>query len=71
MTLFAYIDKNIDRIKYDVRIGIVPCCLIKHFHAPTGGATNQGSQSHAERDVSIHAPTGGATRGDSDVFNVR
>ena len=31
MTLFAYIDKNIDRIKYDVRIGIVPCCLIKHY----------------------------------------
>lgn len=31
MTLFAYIDKNIDRIKYDVRIGIVPCSLIKHY----------------------------------------
>jgi len=31
MTLFAYISQNIDRIKFDVRHGIIPCTLLKHW----------------------------------------
>lgn len=31
MTLFFYISENIDRIKSEVKIGIVPCSIIKHF----------------------------------------
>lgn len=31
MTLFAYIDENIERVKYETRIGIMPCALIKHY----------------------------------------
>jgi len=31
MNLFVYISHNIDRIKYDVRIGLVPCATLKHW----------------------------------------
>ena len=31
MTLFTYISHNIDRIKFDMRIGIVSCALMKHW----------------------------------------
>lgn len=31
MTLFTYISQNIDRIKFDVRHGIIPCTLLKHW----------------------------------------
>lgn len=31
MNLFAYISQNIDRVKYDVSIGIIPCSLIKYY----------------------------------------
>jgi hypothetical protein len=31
MTLFEYINDNIERIKFDVKIGIIPCTLIKHY----------------------------------------
>ena len=31
MILFAYISHNIDRIKYDVRIGLIPCGILKHW----------------------------------------
>lgn len=31
MNLFSYISHNIDRIKYDVNIGLIPCTLIKHY----------------------------------------
>jgi hypothetical protein len=29
--MFSYISSNIDRIKFDVKIGLIPCSLIKHF----------------------------------------
>lgn len=31
MTLFTYISHNIDRIKFDMRIGLVSCALMKHW----------------------------------------
>ena len=31
MNLFSYISHNIDRIKFDVNIGLIPCTLIKHY----------------------------------------
>jgi len=31
MTLFCYINQNIDRIKNEVKIGIIPCSIIKHY----------------------------------------
>ena len=31
MTMFQYINKNIDRIKYEIRIGIISCALLKHW----------------------------------------
>lgn len=31
MTLFSYINDNIDRIKFDVRIGIISCTIMKHY----------------------------------------
>jgi len=31
MNLFVYISHNIDRIKYDVRIGLIPCGILKHY----------------------------------------
>lgn len=31
MTLFEYINKNIVRIKYDIRIGIISCATLKHW----------------------------------------
>jgi hypothetical protein len=31
MNLYQYIDQNIDQIKYEVRIGIIPCSIIKHY----------------------------------------
>ena len=31
MTLFQYISSNFDRIKYDIKIGLIPCSLLKHF----------------------------------------
>ena len=29
--LFDYINKEIDRIKYDVKLGIIPCAVLKHY----------------------------------------
>ena len=31
MTLFAYISTNIDRVKHDVKIGLITCTVIKHW----------------------------------------
>ena len=31
MNLFGYINKNIERIKFDIRIGIIGCALLKHW----------------------------------------
>jgi hypothetical protein len=31
MTLFNYINQNLDRIKYEVANGIIPCSIIKHY----------------------------------------
>lgn len=31
MTYFQYISKHIDRIKFEMRLGIVPCALLKHW----------------------------------------
>jgi len=31
MTLFSYINQNLDRINFDVRIGLISCTIIKHF----------------------------------------
>lgn len=31
MTLFHYINENIDRIKYEMSIGIITCTLMKHW----------------------------------------
>jgi hypothetical protein len=31
MTLFTYISQNIDRIKVEVKFGIISCTLIKHW----------------------------------------
>lgn len=32
MTLFFYINENIDRIKYEVKNGLIPCATIKHWY---------------------------------------
>jgi hypothetical protein len=31
MTLFSYINKNFDRVKHDVKAGIIPCSILRHF----------------------------------------
>jgi len=31
MTLFLYISQNIDRIKYEVKIGLISCALLNHW----------------------------------------
>jgi hypothetical protein len=31
MTRFEYINENIERIKFDVRIGLIPPSVLKHF----------------------------------------
>jgi hypothetical protein len=31
MTRFEYINENIERIKFDVKIGLIPCSLLRHF----------------------------------------
>ena len=31
MTKFSYINENLDRIKFDVRIGLIPCSILRHF----------------------------------------
>ncbi len=31
MTLFEYINGNIDRIRHDIKIGIITCTLLKHW----------------------------------------
>ena len=31
MTLFQYINTNIDRIRHDIKIGIITCTLMKHW----------------------------------------
>jgi hypothetical protein len=31
MTLFTYISQNINRVKFDIRIGLIPCSILKHF----------------------------------------
>ena len=32
MTLFEYINNNLERIKFDVRIGLITCTIIKHYY---------------------------------------
>lgn len=31
MTLFAYISQNLDRIRFDIRCGIISCTILKHY----------------------------------------
>lgn len=31
MTMFQYINSNIDHLRYEMKIGIVPCALLKHW----------------------------------------
>ena len=31
MTLFTYISQNLERVKFDVRIGLITCGTLKHF----------------------------------------
>jgi hypothetical protein len=31
MTLFTYINNNIVRIKYDIKIGLIPCSILHHW----------------------------------------
>ncbi len=31
MTYFAYINENLDRIRNDVRMGIIPCSVLNHW----------------------------------------
>lgn len=31
MTMFTYISQNFDRVKFDIRIGLIPCATLKHF----------------------------------------
>lgn len=31
MTMFAYISHNIDRVKYDIKIGLISCTVLKHW----------------------------------------
>jgi len=31
MTLFTYINQNIDRIKFDMRIGLISCAIMRHY----------------------------------------
>jgi type IV secretory pathway component VirB8 len=31
MTMFSYINQNIDRIRYEVKIGLIPCAILKHW----------------------------------------
>lgn len=31
MTMFQYISQNIDKIKLDCKIGIVPCSVLTHY----------------------------------------
>ena len=31
MTLFVYINQNIDRIKFDIKAGLVPCVILRHW----------------------------------------
>lgn len=31
MTLFAYINTNIDRVKSEIKAGIMPCSILRHW----------------------------------------
>jgi len=31
MTYFEYLNTNLDRVKYDVKIGLISCTIIKHY----------------------------------------
>jgi Mor family transcriptional regulator len=31
MTLYAYINANIDRIRHEVRLGLMPCAVLRHW----------------------------------------
>jgi hypothetical protein len=33
MTLFTYINQNIDRLKFDMRIGLISCTIMKYWQA--------------------------------------
>jgi len=32
MNYFSYINENLERIKNDVRLGIIPCSVMNHWH---------------------------------------
>jgi hypothetical protein len=31
MTFFSYIGNDINRVKFDVKIGLIPCAILRHF----------------------------------------
>jgi hypothetical protein len=31
MTLFLYIGQNLERIRFDIRCGIISCAILKHY----------------------------------------
>jgi hypothetical protein len=31
MTYFCYINDNIDRVKHDIKIGLISCSILKHY----------------------------------------
>lgn len=31
ITLYAYINTNIDRIRHEVRLGLIPCAVLRHW----------------------------------------
>jgi len=35
MTYFEYINENIETIKYEIKIGLMPCVLMKHIQIYT------------------------------------
>jgi len=59
-TKFDYINKNLSRIKEEVRIGIIPCTIINHFevysryyHYRTRGYNVRDSAFYAGMDYNL------------------
>jgi hypothetical protein len=60
MTMFSYINDNLARIKFDVKIGLIPCSVIKHFQVYSRydyyrrlGNTVSSSVVYAAFDLSV------------------
>lgn len=31
MNVYAYVNSNIERVRYEVKLGIIPCSLLRHW----------------------------------------